>query len=576
MITCKRINSLQPNELDSTLLMREMYFFSPRKVSRFSGCFFWLLGILFIGNHLQASLGVQEDDQLSQEYISELVSQEILSQLDNQAAQLPQREQCSVSEDELSKKHRGYLYIQPYLPFYALNFQATDFVQLLFSFQAASRAFSGNGHSQDLSKLVFGDQQITVKEILLSSKLVKLGKLGSVGALASGGAVPGDAANVTSTQANHFLGILADQPVVFDASFEECVGAINYARCFEQIGLTVGFHVPLKIRHHSLRLVNDILPENTVKLKNIAAGKSADGTINIPGLTNQKTLQFYERYSDFNGFITGLLDAKGMSFNKKQTIAGFADVTAYVNFQLPSRYVDCWTAGLSLQFPTASERNVAKLWPTDLGNGGFCELAGYTTFMWRATRLINPYLHIKGTYGCPASVYRRVSMINTYDGKVFNGDVSLEGTPLPDTLPLDEELVFGLAGIPGGNKFSEPDSTVRQFADHAIKLKINPGPQLFCRVGNTIDAFFSPKSFLDLYYDLNLKGEDHIKKRGSNQGYVTGLLEHNTSIIAHTLGINYNYQFSAHYRLRLGTSYLFAGHNVPQSFFLDCALNTEF
>jgi hypothetical protein len=56
-----------------------------------------------------------------------------------------------------------------------------------------------------------------------------------------------------------------------------------------------------------------------------------------------------------------------------------------------------------------------------------------------------------------------------------------------------------------GCDFAKPDSTVRCFADQSIKVKIHPGASFFCRVGNTIDALFVYKGFLDIFYDLIVK-----------------------------------------------------------------------
>lgn len=468
---------------------------------------------------------------------------------------------CASREPYINRgyeRSNGDIYLMPYWPFYAQYFQHGDLIQGLFSFETASQAYGGHGKTQDLSKLVFGEQPITIQEILLASKLVDQNKLESNAMVNNG-----------LTMDDHYLKILADQEIHFKASVDHFIGAINYVRAFRNGDVTVGFHIPIKMRSQKLRITNDITPENRAKLKQAEANLAA--TVLTP--QNQPNLYFSTQYENLTEFVEEILSRKGLSFNTKQTILGFSDVTGYVNVHISSRWVDQFLTGFSLQIPTARDRDTAKLWHTDLGNGGFIELSAYASLLWQRGRWLNPYVNIKGTLGLGANVSRRVPKVNTYDGgKIFNGINQLGPNQPIHGLIIFGETLNAINGIP----FEQEDSGVRHFADQAIRTKIDPGPKLFFRLGNSIDAVFSCKGFLDLYYDLLMTGDDSAKRPRTDDVYRPDILTHNTAVISHAIGMNYSYQFDAQYRGRLGWSYVFAGRNVARNFGVDLTFNAEF
>jgi hypothetical protein len=493
------------------------------------------------------------------------------------------------------ERTNGDIYLLPNWPFYSQFFQHGDLVQALFTFDTASQAYAGRGGTENLSKLIFGQNPITIQGILLASNLLELGDITSAAPAfaaqvnSGAGVAVGSDANIALTQANHFLGILANQEVKFDASLDQYVGAINYARSFRKGEVTVGFYIPIKMRSQKLRITNDISTTNRDLLLNVQNGPGNQVTVNgvtyTPGNTGTPTptntaLYFFEQYDNLTDFVDDILSRKGLSFNHKQTILGFTDMTGYITVEFLSRHVERMLVGLSLLIPTASGRDTGKLWYTDLGNGGFVETAAYLSLLWQRNRWFNPYVHVKGTLGLGANVDRRVPKTNTYDGiSTFNGiKDAVSGGSTSGLIIFGETLNFSPiqpppAVPPTSKAFAVDDSSVRQFADQADRVKVTPGPQFFCRLGNTIDAVFGYKGFLDLYYDLQLRGKDYIRR---NSPFDPGILTHNTASVSNTLGFNYSYQFDAQYRLRLGASYVFLGRNVGKTLGVDLTLNAEF
>ena len=73
-------------------------------------------------------------------------------------------------------KHKG-IYKLPNLPFEGIFFHRRELVHGELTFDVAVQAFGSSGRARDLSVIRFGSDPITVKDILLVSKLAKDGKL---------------------------------------------------------------------------------------------------------------------------------------------------------------------------------------------------------------------------------------------------------------------------------------------------------------------------------------------------------------------------------------------------------------
>jgi hypothetical protein len=506
--------------------------------------------------------------------LSDLISKEIIAQLKQGTQIKKKQEQKEYAPGRGKYVGRGYertngdIYLLPYWPAYTLFFEDNDLIQFDFCFDTASQAYNGRGSSENLSKLIFGEQSITIKEILLASKELQAGNLKHE----FGGSQPEH-----DISPAHYLSILADQQVAFKASLDQYVGALSYARHFRKGDLTVGFYLPVKIKHQRLSITNDLTQDNVQKLEAVEEGTFFASTDSKSKEKNDnakadKEIHFFDFYDNLEEFVTEILSRKDISLNKKETVLGLGDVMAYINVDIPSRYFDRIMLGMSVQIPTSNDRDTNKLWDADFGNGGFINLAIYGSFLWQQNRWFNPHAHIKGTYGFDANVNRRVPLTNVYDANTQK----LNGISVGSGL-LCKDLIFGetLKYIQDVS-FSEQDSTVRYFADQAKKVKIHPGAEFFGRLGNTIDAVFSYKGFLDLYYDLHIKGKDYATKRRLDDEYQPGILGHNSWSISHTLGLHYRYQFDAQYRAGLGLFYAIAGRNAPKTFGIDLALNAEF
>lgn len=515
---------------------------------------------------LVGSLSAKEPDtKIDRAYIAQQVAQAINANVDRTL-----KEHEPKVDLRQRHKNRGYeesgnaIYLLPYWPFYSTYFHDNDLVTAYASFTTASQSYNGHGGSKNLATLVFGEQPLTIKEMLLASRL------------SAEGLVEVSGMTTEETQKYYYLSILAGQRVNFDASLNQGQVALSYARHFRGGDVTLGLYLPIKIRGQHLRITNDLTPENRKTLVDIARG--INPVTGVPpcivsgvSTADKPELNFFERYDNLNDFVTDIVHQKGMGFSHSTTTVGLGDVMAYLNLDIPSHYFSRVVTGLSVLIPTARERDMAKLWDAELGNGGFFELAWYGSMLWEHSRWFNPYIHATATYRFESNVYRRLPRYNTYDGLRFNGTlVGGPDTPAKDVLVMGEALLFE------GTFSQQQDTTIRNFADQFRKVKVAPGAEIFCRLGNTFDAVFSDHAFFDVYYDLHAKGKDYITHRPLDDVYIPGILNHNTASMSHTLGANYSYQFDENMRLRLGLWYVVAGSNTPQTFGVELGFNAEF
>ncbi len=501
----------------------------------------------------QRNMSKQESD------LDKKVEDRVLKVLEKQNLVGPKKSsrsaRCSMptSHKRRTVKPSPDRYVLPNWPFESLFYEKNDFIQFTVNYGTATQGYSSRGHTQDLSKNVFGEN-VTLKDILLVSKLASEGKLkGTAGPFNVG----------TVVQKFHYLSILSDQNIDFDASQQTFGGAFNYARSYCKGAVSVGFNIPIVGKTHKLDL-KDMSDANKTKLTNVQNGKNPDGTTISDG-PNAAQMQaadqflFFKQYPEgFESFIDAILAAKNMHLHHKNTQLGFGDMTGYVNVEMPSRYFDRFVTGFGLQLPTARERDFGNLWDQELGNGGFVEASTFGSVLWQRSDWLNPHVHTKVTYAFAAKVNRRVPTTESKEATLRNLLLGQESGLLPDA------------------NFSELDSSARGFADEVRKIKIRPGPELFVRVGNVFENFIFSRGCFDIFYDLKIKGRDYLARRRNDDPDNGSVLNLNSWSIAHNGGARFSYQFNDQYRCGFGGLYVFAGRNTPKTLAFDATLNIEF
>ena len=186
-----------------------------------------------------------------------------------------------VRTKRVATKHgKDFIYKIPTWPFSSIFYAEKDTLEIGFEANDATKAYSSGGSSQDMSKLIFGERQITVKDVLLASKLLKSGDIQAIGATNEAGA-PDDN--------SHYFYLLADQPLDFDASMNSQKISIKYARHFMDGDISFGLDVPVVRRENKIRLSSTI-SRTTVGISWNGAARSLSQSLSFIALMK---LHFY-------------------------------------------------------------------------------------------------------------------------------------------------------------------------------------------------------------------------------------------------------------------------------------------
>lgn len=435
------------------------------------------------------------------------------------------------------RKNKGFVYPVPAWPVHVAPFEDRDKIEVGVVYQHAGSSFSSGGHTQDLTKLVFGECPIYVRDVLLVSKLVEQGVVEDYSSgLGTGG----------------YLGAAAATFLCFDGSIDNVEISFSCARHFRKNDITCGFKLPFVIRKHNLKLT----------------------TTSCTLLQNNDA--FKAKYGDcFNDFVKDFLCAKKMRLTEGDTEAGLGDMSVFINFEIQSKHFDRMVVGARALFPTAKERNTHKLWDPELGNGGFTELSAFASVLFSTGNLFNPHILVQAVYCLPAEVNRRIPSWRKYT------ETDTGAHELGNLLALGELIRTIPSGTPGTTDFEMLDTTFRRFATETERIRIRKGAEFNLRVGNIFQQFIADRGFFDIFYDLRLKGADYLNTRNLTDSclgclFAPDILKENTYQVEHRAGLNLSYQFDEHVRTEIGSMYTFAGRNVPKTLEFNWALMVEF
>jgi len=424
------------------------------------------------------------------------------------------------------------LYKVPSWPIEATFFDHKSQLNVATKFQYQTSAYSSVGSGHDLSKLYFGEDPIRLRDILLAFKL-KQNSVVADNSLLDWLNVKEDPKDIDKewNQDFDYIGFLAES--------EEFMKSINYSRYIWGRDVLIGLQIPLGYKKHELKF-------------------SSYGY----DFSNVRALSLWQRESTFKTVVEKVLELKNLHYNRKNSITGIGDISLFANVEINSRYFEKANWGLRLQLPTSKDADPSKLWAPSLGEE-FTKVAGHVAMLWSPRPWINPHLFMQATYAANANVNRRVPKKITHKDSGATSD-------LTGVMLLGEKVKEN-----GSSTFTEWDTTVPGMADASRKVDVQPGPEIFVRLGNMFEKMLFRRAFLDVYYDFRAKFEDSASGLPEDN-YNLRILEQNTHQIEHNLGFNFSYQFDYHTRLQGGGRYTFYGINVPQTFELSCNLGIEF
>jgi hypothetical protein len=496
-----------------------------------------------------APVVIEEDNDVKD--LSSRVQKEIKRQMHEQTRQ--EQKQRLYQPARRKGEEGGYLvYKVPALPFHVTSYEQRDLLQLTGIFENANEAYTSRGTACNLSKLLFGEQPITIQDILLVSKLLRENKI-----------------DLNDNYKETYLYNVAMQPIYFSASLQRYEVLFGYARHFFKGEVSFGLQLPVVMLHNTLKLGYNVIPDT----KNALNNKQVDGATALDA-AGVFPAQYH---SDFGEFVADVFTQKGIDFNQRNTTVGFGDALAFINCELKSLFFDRGMLGASLRVPTAKQRDTGKLWDPEKGNGGFVQTSAFASMLWATHRFFNPYVYAQGTYSFPVSLDRRVPKY--WKAKLTDGQsivIQAAGGPANPPIIFSSNLNANNAQNYINDKPPYLDTTIRGFADGITKVTINRGIEVAVKVGNIIERVFFARGFLDMHAQLRVKARDYIGGRRHDDEYDTSVLTQNTSEVEATLGAQFNYQHDENFRSWLGGRFVITGSNVPRTLGIEAGMNVEF
>ena len=151
---------------------------------------------------------------------------------------LRKRKDTFKIEKQKNESQKRKKVMLPSWPFCATLYEQQDIFSVDISGKLATQAYSSSGATQDISRLVFGEKNITIQDVFLSSKLIINGYLTSKVAYL-------DSVPATKSEQYHYLYLLADQKLSFDASTNIQQISLNYAHHVIRNDISFGLQVPI-------------------------------------------------------------------------------------------------------------------------------------------------------------------------------------------------------------------------------------------------------------------------------------------------------------------------------------------
>ena len=443
-----------------------------------------------------------------------------------------QRHRANVVAQEAAAGALADLTIQPEWGHAGTFITNNHLINVGFNYGYAVDGYDSKGVNHDVASLTFGENSIRVQDVLLASKLAK------------------QDTDFKAPAAEAYLKNLADNQLVFNGKAESLAVNFDLARNLWNDHLSLGFRLPVVYKKNILSANLD---------KSVADLFDADPANFVANYGANFTVRYG---ADTSRFVHDIMKAKGMSELGGSTI-GLGDVEVFLQSRLHSPHFDRALVGLNFTVPTAKKAGQHRLWSPELGNGGHFETAAFFGINQKYKSWLNPHAFAQASASLAANVARRVPK------RIISGNI-------PNTATADGKIALGKRiTAHGAQPLNHFDSTIRGFSDSVTSYRMRKGAQFNVRLGNVIEKFIFRRAHLDCYYNFRAKLRDSAWKL-LHSDYNLDSFMRNTQQIEHTVGLAYAYQCDEASRVRVHSSYVFAGRNVAKGFDLNLSVDYSF
>ena len=417
------------------------------------------------------------------------------------------------------------------------------------------RAHDNTGSKQDMSCLVFGQPSFTFKEAFLPSTLLTAEN--STTGVSEPQADIFETTTSTSSLPDvtkHYLHILADQVLTFEASCNRQTFDLSYERAFRDKRLSVRFTLPLVREEHRLEL----------------SKKAEITTENLALLTDAHAIpKFHTTYNKMQDFIEKVLASNGSALKKTQEEYGIGDMQVAGSYLCKVRYIDRTHVGAQVMLGTGRISRGTTVWQPELGNGGCTSVHLFGNASWHRGHYANPFIKLRLGYNFPIRVSRRVpQVVSSNSGYGTSRFIDKLGR----RMPWSEVLSFHAA-----NSFENKRETeMRHMAAGLQRVTMTKGVEAQLSIGNTCEQCFKRPITFGVCYDLFLREREKLSSLSDDATYAPDVVTRNTYRIGHTIQTSLGYRFSETCFFNSAFSYCFAGRNVPALFSLDANLTVRF
>lgn len=415
-------------------------------------------------------------------------------------------------------------------------------------------AFDQCSQEQPLARFIFGNQDFTIGDIFLLSKLSSQNLMRNANIDALEPVRPaGSIQPFGNYQSDQYIATLAQVKVNIEAEQRQQninLGA-SYRRAIndaESAFLSIGFNIPIVSKLHLMDLY---FTHGNLSFQNRPLGTNIAQTI---------LAEFFKDYIDMRDFFErAILEPKKLTFLERQRKVGVGDISLYAALEKTELgcYLDDAQLALNLVLPSGNKQCGNKVWEIELGNGGAVQVEGSLALYFNTpSPLFNPVFRLVAQASAPFDAMRRVP-------------AKREQVQSPRVLIANfDDLLAPIATFRGNyyvDPFQEYDASVLYFSDLSVKTRIHYGARALIGIGNYFYNLFKRDFRLGVFYDFMHKSRDHVCVLDPSHVFDNELLEKNTNQRFHRFGWSLSHICcDPDVEFTIGSQHIIAGKNIAR------------